>query len=544
LLKKEVSHQFTDQLEKHISFSYSSFDRILLRGYLPNLFIEGNVISLLRNLGFKDHSNGVLRTMTDQFNAHVNKISNSLDITTHWWGEPEKQKYHSKIDFVEDHYHALLSQSNNKSKVVCIIKAVENVRTFANKEVATKAGKKFTKMYSCYKFVSQYYVYIKDEELGLCYLKISSYLPFPCEFYMNGHNYLREQLDKQGISYKMKDNSFVEVSDVSQLETLVNNFQPSIALERIDSWMNLFFRFDKGSKSTRSKLLSHHWFTYQTEVSFNIIFKSVKFANSYFGRILHKHHTIGLPDRLTEIFGLSRRVDNSKTTQRTYSVQACIKHWMEKNSIKCYNKGGCLLRVETTINNPDLPGLKLKKPACNLQAYYWYGYSCNSRYLHTLSDIDLGSISTEMFDKYQQTVVTTNGQKVPAPDLRKQNQLAIIAILISSNYHVLGFRNKDLRAKLEDSPKTAKIAYELRKLRVRGAIKKKQNSHYYHLTEEGYKWMYYMIFNYSYFISPLLSTSCKKAIKQNVENPSKIEEAYFQIDKALSLITSELMLVA
>ena len=535
---------FTEQLKEHISFSYSSFDRVLLRGYLPGLFIEGSVISLLRNLGFTNHSNGVLRTLTDQFNAHIMKISSSLDVKIHWWGETEKQQYHSKIDLVEAHYSKLLTQPTSKSRVVCIIKAVENVRTFANKDITTKAGKKFTKMYSCNKFVSQYYVYIKDEKLGLCYLKLSSYLPFPCEFYFNGHNYLRQQFDKLGLSYKMKDNSFVEVGDVSQLETLVNDFQPSIALDRIDAFMLLFFRFDKGTKSTRSKLLSHQWYTYQTEVSYNVIFKSAKFANNFYGRILHKHHTIGLPDRLTEIFGLSRRADNSKTTQRTYSVQACIKHWMEKNSIKCYNKGGCLLRVETTINNPDLPGLKLKKPACNLQAYYWYGYRCNSRYLHTLSDIDISSISTELFDKYQQTFIASNGQKIPAPDLRKQNQLELISILISSNYHVLGFRNKDLRSKMGDSPKTAKIAYELRKLRVRGAIKKKQNSHYYHLTQEGYTWMYYMIFNYSYFVSPLLAKSCKKSIKQNVDNPSKIEEAYLQIDKALSLIKSELKLVA
>ena len=536
--------QFTLQLEEHISFSYSSFDRVLLRGYLPNLFVEGSVIRLLRNLGFTSHSNGVMRTLTDQLNAHITKTSNSLGIKIHWWGETEKQKYHSKIDFVEEHYSTELKQSNRKSKVVCIIKAVENTRTFANKEFTTQQGKKFTKMYSCNKFISQYYVYIKDEALGLCYLKLSSYLPFPCEFYMNGHNYLRQQFDIQGIGYKMKDNSFVEVSDVVALESLVKDFQPSVALKRVDYWMGRLFRFDKGNKSTRSKLLTHQWFTYQTEVSFNVIFKSAKFLNSYFQRILHKHHTIGLPDRLTEIFGLLRRVDNSKTTQRTYSVQACIKHWLEKNSIKCYNKSGCLLRVETTINNPDLPGLKLKKPACNLQAYYWYGYSCNSRYLNTLCDIDLSSISTDMYDKYQQTIVTANGQKVPAPDLRKQNQLALIAILISSNYHVLGFRNKDLRSKLGDSPKTAKIAYELRKLRVRGAIKKMKNTHYYQLTEEGYKWMYYMIFNYSYFVSPLLSKSCKKELKQNVENPSKIEEAYLQINKALSLITSELQLVA
>jgi hypothetical protein len=70
--------------------------------------------------------------------------------------------------------------------------------------------------------------------------------------------------------------------------------------------MGFVFRFDKESKSTWSKLLSHQGYTYQTEVSSNVIYKSVKFLNNYFGRILHKNHTIGLTDRLTEIFGLSK----------------------------------------------------------------------------------------------------------------------------------------------------------------------------------------------------------------------------------------------
>ncbi|MBI9064723.1 MAG: hypothetical protein JEZ14_22245 [Marinilabiliaceae bacterium] len=65
-----------------------------------------------------------------------------------------------------------------------------------------------------------------------------------------------------------------------------------------------------------------------------------------------------------------------------------------------------MLRVETTINNPVLHGLKLKKSACNLQAYYWYGYGCNSRYLNTLQDIDISLLSEEVFDKYQQTITT------------------------------------------------------------------------------------------------------------------------------------------
>lgn len=536
--------EFSKEINEHIDFSYSSFDRVLFRGYMTNLFFNGQVIRLLRNMGFKDHSNGVLKLLTEQLNSHIKKEAECLNINIHWWGTNEKEKYHSKIDFVETQYSNQLKAVNKKSKLICIIKAVENIGTFANKEIRTKSGKMFTKMYSCHKFVSQYYIYIHDKDLGLCYLKISSYLPFVCEFYMNGHNYLKQQFDLYQADYKMQDNSFIAVSDLDLLEKLVKEFQPSIALNRIDHWMNIFFRFDKGRNHTCSKLLKHQWYCYQTEISTNIIFKSPKFAKGLFQRVLQKHHTIGLPDRLTEIFGLSKPYHTSKTVQHTYSVQACIKHWLEKNSIKGYNKGDCLLRVETTINNPGLPGLKLKKPACNLQAYYWYGLGCNSRYLTTLLDVDIQSLSTQTHQKYQQVVVTKTGKKVAAPDLRNVEQLALLEVLLNSNNYAFGFRNRDLRVKLGKSWKTAKVAYEMRKLRERGAIKKKQNTHYYQLTQEGLVWIFYSIFNHYHFVTPLMSKSFKKALKQNVINPSKIEEAYSRINESVSVIISEFGIAA
>jgi hypothetical protein len=539
-----VLESVLSKFEKHIDFSYACFDRVVLRGYLPSLFVEGSVIKLLRNLGFAKHTNGVLKTLTDQLNQHIKKVSEALGLTIHWWGSAEKEKYHSKLDFVKDIYRKELQQKSKSDKVICIIKSLENTRTFANKDIKTKTGELFTKMYSCFKFVSHYYIYIHDSELGLCYLKISGYLPFTCEFYMNGHNYLKQQFDIYEADYKMKDNSFVKVSDPDLLKSLVEKFQPSIALNRVSYWMDKFFRFDKGSRSTRSKLLTHQWYTYQTEISSNIIFKSAKFCNSFFQRVLQKHHTIGLPDRLTEVFGLSKPVHNSKSTQNKYEVQACIKHWLEKNSIKCYNKGGCLLRVETTINNPDLPGLKLKKPACNLQAYYWYGLGCNSRYFKTLSDIDISSLTPHDYEKYQQAVITEKGVRIAAPDLRKDEQLELYALLMSDVSLVSGFKNKDIRKKMQGNPKTAKLAYELRKLRERGAIKKMKNTHYYRLTEEGYVWLYYSLFNYSHFVNPLLSKRNKEAIKELSSNPSKIEQAYSMIDVAVSLVTSELGLVA
>jgi len=49
----------------------------------------------------------------------------------------------------------------------------------------------------------------------------------------------------------MMDNPFVEVGDVAALEALGKNFQPSVALGRIDFGMRKIFRFSKGNRSTR-----------------------------------------------------------------------------------------------------------------------------------------------------------------------------------------------------------------------------------------------------------------------------------------------------
>ena len=531
-------------LHNHLSFEYTSFDRVVLRGYIQRLFVEGSVINLLRNLGFSSYGNGVMRILTDKLNSHIRKSAEKLDVTIHWWGEKEKKEHHSKIDFIQANYKKVLSTKRKNSKVIAIIRAVENVRTFTTKDIKTKKGNAFKKMYSVNKFVSQYYIYIDDEKLGLCYLKLSSYIPFVSEFYFNGHNYLEKQFELSGKTYTKKDNSFTRVEDLELLTKLVSNFQPSIALDRISHWMGIFFKFHQGEKSTLSKLLKHNWFTYQTEVSTNLIFKSAKFANAYFEKILSKHHTVGLPDKLTKIFGLTRQKHSSKTTQNKFNTKAVIKHWLEGNSIKCYNKSGCLLRVETTINKPDLPGLKLKKPAINLMAYYWYGLGSNSRYIETITDIDLSILDDKVYRKYQETITNAKGVNIAAPDLRKEHQVELLEVLLSSSNRSLGFRNKDLRQVLGKNWKTARIAYELRKLRERGAVKKLQSSHYYQLTKEGYVWIFSSFFNQRYIVKPLLSVSYNKMDFEDMHQASITEGAYSDINKAVSLIMSEFKLVS
>jgi hypothetical protein len=53
---------------------------------------------------------------------------------------------------------------------------------------------------------THYYFYFIDEQLGLCFMRISTWCPFPAQAYINGHNLLAAKLRKAGIDYRMLDN--------------------------------------------------------------------------------------------------------------------------------------------------------------------------------------------------------------------------------------------------------------------------------------------------------------------------------------------------
>ena len=529
-----MDNSFTEQFSSHIKFSYSCFDRIIFRGYINCLFSTDNVISLLRNLGFYKHSNEVIKLLSSQLSEHISKTAEMLNIPLLWrdniGGKEVKMQ-----DYVEQNY-----LKRNKFGVICIIKTMENVQTLWNKEIRTKSGKTFVKMYWCKKPVSQYYIYINDAELGLCYLKLSSYLPYYCEFYCNGHYYLARQFDKKGISYKMSDNSFVEVGDLDYLEKMVSEFNGKIVEQRLKMYWDKWFRFSKGERSTRSALLKHKWYTCQAEISSNVVFKQKAYFERVYDKLLEKHHRIGIPDKMREVFELKRTPKESKTVQSLFGTQACIKHWFKGNSIKMYNKGGCLLRVETTINNPRLPGAELHKPICYLQGYYWYGHRCNDRFLETLSDVDTSQLNANQAF-YNQAVVSEKGKRIAAPDLRQDKQLALVALLLSSRFSAEWFRTKELSCLLSGHfSKTAEIRYQMEKLLQRGLIEKRQNANYYRVTKEGYVWLYVSYFQNRYFVNPLLSKMYKNDLSGKTELFDELETAINSIYGGLNTIYQQL----
>jgi hypothetical protein len=368
--------------------------------------------------------------------------------------------------------------------------------------------------------------------------------PVSFKHYFNGHNAIQLQLDRQGIQYSLKDNAFVDVDDPEALQKAAQSLNGRAVLNRISYWMDIFFRFEKGKYSTRSKFLEHNWYLSQIEISSNTVFRSARFCTHLFERLLDNFQRLGLPETIAQIFSrrLHRR-STSKTFWRLHDNNACIKHWFRGNSIKQYNKTGYFIRTETTINNPK--SLGLQKPVLFLQAYLWEGFACNSRFLECCADVDIASISEDNEERFTKPVSDHLGRNVTPPDFRKDRQIALAKELLKPKYHAYGFRTVDLLKNLPQFFRNpAQIRYEMIKLRVRGIIEKKKSTSFYRVTDTGWKWLWVAICSERHFKNPMISMATKNKPSSSAEQPSRIEAAYCMIDQGLSVLTQELALIS
>ena len=533
-----MNNEFTTQFSDNIKGIYSCFDRVILRGYIHNLFFEGGVVNFLRTAGFRKHSNGVMRIFTDQLNKHIEKIGMKLGIDILWWNSVDGGKNGAKLEYVQKQYG-----NQNKKKgnfIYCIIADMERTQSFTTRQFQKKDGSSYDKVYKCSKIVKHYYIYFHDQLLGgPCYLKLCTYFPFNSEFYFNGHNAVRLKLDDQGIQYRMKDNSFTWAEDIEAINKIAFSLTGRYVHERVNYWMSCLFKFNKGKYSTCPRPLHHDWYCSQVEVCSNIIFKSSRFGTSLFERILDKFMRIGQPDSLVQIFQKRKTSKPTKSVQRLYDHLACVKHWLRGNSIKAYNKCGYLLRIENTINSPKLLGLK--KPVFYLRDYLRRGIGNNDRLMSRYADVDTGTISDGETEQFTQSILLDNGVRVSAPDLRKERQLKLLKAVINPKYAAEGFRTVDLLNELtEFFQNSGQIRYELQKLRVRGLTEKVEGKHIYRVTELGVKILWINLSSNSYFSDPLITSTYVKKLPLDKSQPTKLEEAYRLLNSGLDLISKEL----
>lgn len=179
-----------------------------------------------------------------------------------------------------------------------------------------------------------------------------------------------------------------------------------------------------------------------------------------------------------------------------------VKHWVEENSIKMYDKQGSVLRIETTINNPRrfkvwrkgwrkgkslMKWLPMRKGIADLRRRAELSLRANARYLDGLSVVGLKTPSYRLLDRVSQRVKAKRQYRALRPI--SLEDASLFQAIMHGEFSLQGFRNRDLREALGQSVTSARISRLLALLRAHKLIFKVYKTNYYRITRKGHQVM-------------------------------------------------------
>lgn len=482
----------TETYKEKIAGVLSCLDRVIIKGTLQGISYDEGMAFFLRSknipiFGYVKFA----ETLRDKTRKNAENLAKSHGIEI----IPINRRGDSKEELAE----SVLQEKKNETKgnvngLFCIISAVERCPSF--RPIRDQEGG-FTLEFRERQCL-HYYFYIMDTDMGLCHVRVPTWLPFRLQVYFNGHNWLASKLDKHGIKYTMLDNAFVDIEDFQKAQQIADEFSVKGFHQKLDQ-----FALDYCPEYKYFNR-PYHWTFMQVEYATDIVFRKQKSLQMIYPHLISTAiHTVK-PDNIATFLGRKITGNYKGEAGNNYKVRqegSRISHTMGPTSIKMYDKFQQILRIETTSNDISFfnhyrkvehqDGSNSMKFTSMKKSIYSFGplikimKASNRRYIEFISAIEDKSVGIKRLNKVSQRV-EENNRGYKGINFFDENDLEIVRILNRGEFNIAGFRNKDIRRHLTGK-NSGQISRLLKRLKVHGLIKKANNSYKYYLTKLGKK---------------------------------------------------------
>ncbi len=477
--------------------SIAGFDRVLFRGNLSSICHLGGFDRFLssQRILYKDF--GLFaQKVTAQVKAQAEQLAAASGRPLIHLPSPKTSK--------EDQARAIMERDGITEGLICVLSCVEPCRTFtvrgnrASKQLQLRAEER-----QC----SHLYFYFVDREFGLMHVRLQTWLPLTIQVCINGREYLARQMEQTGVSYTQADNCFTKIGDLRRAQQLSDRlverkWKPFLdALARaVNPWLH---------QRSEIVLRPYYWTMRQGEYATDILFRDPEaLAEIYPALIDHAIRHFHTADVLRFLGRKHRSISSGEVKadlQRRFEGVR-IKHWVEENSIKMYDKQGSVLRIETTINNPKrfrvrrrvasqgpLKWLPLRKGIADIRRRVEISRAANERYLEALAVVGEPTPSYKLLDRVSQRVKRQGRQFRSLRPISPEDSKLFSAVL-HGEFLIQGVRNKDLRQLLypnqENNPdqrrkNSGRITRYLTLLKSHKLIYRVPKTNYYRTSKQG-----------------------------------------------------------
>jgi hypothetical protein len=471
-------------LRDHVSLSVSCIDRIYLNGYVPKLQTSGQLCYFLRDhLGFPIPSPALFPPLHDRFVNAIQAFAREQEVPVVHFERNQRK------DEIAATYRARFKESEG---VVFIGVAQEKAWSFKAHKAA-KPGERLFDFSRQSVAVNHYYFYVQDREWGPAFLKVCTYLPYPIRVCLNGHEWVKQQLRREGIGFESLDNGFLSSADPQRLQTICDALSPGDVQRFFDRWAErLPWPL---TQADRAAGFSHRLAVWQLEVSLTQVFDRPVQGRHFFTELIRENLDLGRPDRVSLLFPtrLTRATPapayGYRTRVITHNVSPSLHVEYKHSHVKQYFKEERALRTETTINDPH--DFYSAKGLSHLPYLRGAGEQVNRKLLEVERLSQLCTLSQEALDRLQRPTLE-GGKRAPGLRFGDPRVMALLQAVCGFAHLPQGFRNADLRPQvaallgLDATTYTSgRMSYDLRRLRLKGLIYRIPGTTRYTVTTYG-----------------------------------------------------------
>lgn len=359
-----------------------------------------------------------------------------------------------------------------------------------------------------------HYFYFQHREFGLMHLRLQTWFPFQLMVCLNGRLWLARQLDRAGLDYVQRDNSFVWLAEPKRAQQLAER---QLHLDWPAQLQPLVAQCHPlAAEICRPLALGYYWSMDQSEFATDLMFKTpAALAQVYPALVQHGIRHFGTPEVMRF---LGHRVPAHGRVHRLFKGEVetdlkhrpegvRLKHFSQGNGLKLYDKHGQVLRVETTLTNPEAfrvyrtpesrpNGRKrwmlLRKSVADAPRRAEVCAAVNDRYLDALAAAKVETPAGQLAAPVCRAV-TKKRRRHRALNPWSAADAALLECVARGEWTVQGFRNRDVRAALfapardpqERRRQAGRVTRLLALLRAHGVIRKVNGTHRYLVTPKG-----------------------------------------------------------
>jgi hypothetical protein len=531
--------RLSELLGPHVQFTYTAWDRVVLNGYLERLQRPENLVYFFREVvRVPAVTPDVLTSRTKPYRAWVARYAQARGIPL--VAAPADAR---KEEAVAPFYRRL----EGPEGVACILTSVEQGRTFVSatpRYPPPGQDPHYRLLYRARKRFLHYYFYVLDPVLGPMSLRVATFLPFTLACFLNGHSFLAQELTRAGVAFRKDDNAILAVADVAALEAASARLTPRLIEQRCDAWARrLAPTFTVFSAAERAAVsLGYRYSIAQIELATDVVFRRTAPLRALFRRATEVGVLLGGADRTTHLFGrrITRRYGGKLQTvlDRRNEGQPILRSYYRSSFVKQYEKGDRLLRTETCLNTTydlgigrrleHLPELRERMAATN------------TRYLDAQAEVLASTVDAGELAALARPVVVGR-RRVPGLRLEDDRVIRLLEGLVHPGTFVADWTTREVHARLltrhrltADDYRLGQLRYDLGKLRGHGLVDRIGTSRRYRLTARGLKLGVLLVKLRTRLLGPLVSLAAAPAARRSSRHPSAVEDAFRQVDVALT----------